>query len=1180
MRSLRGLFSILGLLFLCTCQLLAAPGEKQVWGTNLLRNNPSVSIYRENANGVAEYVEGVLTTPVRSGDEAQAAISFLQKHRGAFRIENASEELSLRKIVQDDLGMKHVRLDQRYKGLRVIGCELVAHYSADGTLRTVNGNFKPGIDVETTPMIASQTATRIATDDLATFFAKANPNEPELVIFPWEGTNYLAWRLFLYSDTPDGRWEYFVNAATGDVVFKANRIMNSAAIGTGTGVMGTARNHIDTDLNGSTYQMKDNTRQAGNNLHGHNGQMPSGSYLQCNIASTSLPGAIATDADNVWSTSAQAPVVDGQVYSALVYDWWLQVFNRNGYDGAGSSMLTVVNYSAEGDNNAYWDGQRIVIWSFSSGWRSLAGCPDVIAHEWGHAITERESGLIYEKESGALNESFSDMMGAAFEFAQDTMDVPDWLMGENGRTSGVPFRSMSDPHAFTDPDYYGTSDPYWVDVNGCFPSSYNDYCGVHTNSGVGNKWFYLLSDGGIFHGVTVTGIGVANAIQVAYRANTNYWTSSTDYANAALGTISAANDLDLTGVWASQVALAWNAVGVGTPGPSLTFTYPEGTPALVTPNQTTTFPVVVAGSLGGVPVSGSGTLYYAIDGGAFTSVTMTETSPNHYTAMLPALDCNSLVNYYVSAQETSTGVKYNPDPSQPLSAVSAASTVLSFADNFQTDKGWTVSGDATAGAWQRGAPVGGGDRGDPPTDYDGSGSCYLTGNTDGDSDVDGGTTYLVSPAFDLTAGNGKISYARWYSNSAGSDPNNDVFKVYISSNDGANWTLVETVGPATQANGGWYVHELWANDFVTATNQMKLRFEASDLGSGSVVEAGVDAVTVTVYQCTASSLQITTSWLPDWTMGVPYSQQLHATGGTGNLTWSDPSGSLIGTGLTFSSAGLVSGTPGTTSTITLIATVVDEDSGSAQKSLTIHINPSITILTAGLTEWTVNRPYSPQLQATGGTGTLVWLDKYGDLASKGLALSSGGQLSGTPIATGTISFTAQANDQVGDSKERAYTIPINPEVAIATSSLPDRPRGRLYSQQLTATGGTGTKTWSDKGGGLAGSGLALSTSGLLAGTPATSGQISFTVEVTDIAGSRNEKPFSFFIYVCGDADGSTGLNISDAVYLIAYIFSGGSVPVPLSSGDADCSGGVNISDAVYLIGYIFSGGVQPCAACK
>ncbi len=68
--------------------------------------------------------------------------------------------------------------------------------------------------------------------------------------------------------------------------------------------------------------------------------------------------------------------------------------------------------------------------------------------------------------------------------------------------------------------------------------------------------------------------------------------------------------------------------------------------------------------------------------------------------------------------------------------------------------------------------------------------------------------------------------------------------------------------------------------------------------------------------------------------------------------------------------------------------------------------------------------------------------------------------------------------------------------------------------------------------------------------------------------------------LCGDADGSGGVNISDAVYLINYIFSGGPAPNPLLSGDADCSGTVNISDAVYLINYIFSGGAAPCAACK
>lgn len=68
-------------------------------------------------------------------------------------------------------------------------------------------------------------------------------------------------------------------------------------------------------------------------------------------------------------------------------------------------------------------------------------------------------------------------------------------------------------------------------------------------------------------------------------------------------------------------------------------------------------------------------------------------------------------------------------------------------------------------------------------------------------------------------------------------------------------------------------------------------------------------------------------------------------------------------------------------------------------------------------------------------------------------------------------------------------------------------------------------------------------------------------------------------YKCRNANRNEIVNISDAVYLVAYIFGGGPAPDPLLSGDVDCSEIVNISDAVYLIGYIFGGGPEPWAAC-
>ncbi len=78
---------------------------------------------------------------------------------------------------------------------------------------------------------------------------------------------------------------------------------------------------------------------------------------------------------------------------------------------------------------------------------------------------------------------------------------------------------------------------------------------------------------------------------------------------------------------------------------------------------------------------------------------------------------------------------------------------------------------------------------------------------------------------------------------------------------------------------------------------------------------------------------------------------------------------------------------------------------------------------------------------------------------------------------------------------------------------------------------------------------------------------------------RHSGCFTSTALLCGDADGNHIVNISDAVYLIAYIFGGGTAPDPLISGDSDCNEIVNISDAVYLIAYIFGGGPAPCAAC-
>ncbi|MGN6131275.1 MAG: M4 family metallopeptidase [Nocardioidaceae bacterium] len=141
--------------------------------------------------------------------------------------------------------------------------------------------------------------------------------------------------------------------------------------------------------------------------------------------------------------------------------------------------------------NASWDGTHMV---FGDGY---AAADDVVAHELTHGVVDRTSQLFYLHQSGAINESLADVIGEIVDHRNGTDDDSAWTLGED--VPGGPIRSMKDPTLYGQPDRMGS--PFFSTAD-----AFDDEGAVHTNSGVGNKAAYLISQGGTFQGVAVRGI--------------------------------------------------------------------------------------------------------------------------------------------------------------------------------------------------------------------------------------------------------------------------------------------------------------------------------------------------------------------------------------------------------------------------------------------------------------------------------------------------------------------------------------------------------------------------------------------------------------------------------------------------------------------------------------------------
>jgi vibriolysin len=437
---------------------------------------------------------------------------------------NASPEgLVLRKAQSDNIGDQHFRFRQVKNGRDVLGGEIVVHVRK-GVIYAANGRARDDLDAPLSPVIDTSVAIEAALDASKAQYRHDDDTVDDIDI---EASEVAPLVYKLGSDRMDLVYQVEVQGIRTDRTPFRDSVLVNAIDGTIVGRMP----HIHTAKSRTLYNLN----------HG-----------------TVLPGTLARTEGQ--AANADAVVNDNYDRLGTTYDCYLALFNRDSYNGTGATMKSSVHY----DNNfvnAYWDGNQMVYGDGDGvNASNLARSMDVTAHELTHAVTENESNLVYEGESGGLNESMSDIFGNTCEWYRDgkVVSANTWKVGEDvwtPATNGDALRYMNDPVLD------GGSLDYWTISAGSVD--------VHYSSGIPNLAFYLLSQGGLHprgkSTTNVTGIGIAKAAQIFYRANRDILTSISDFASAKAATEQAAVQLGYTAAEQASVTAAWNAVGVGIP---------------------------------------------------------------------------------------------------------------------------------------------------------------------------------------------------------------------------------------------------------------------------------------------------------------------------------------------------------------------------------------------------------------------------------------------------------------------------------------------------------------------------------------------------------------------------------------------------------------------------------------
>ena len=551
---------------------------------------------------------------------------------------SADHGFRLRTAHSDALGQTHGHFAQTYRGVRVWGGDAITHTAPDGRDLPLTDALHRDLRLSVTPSLAEAEALATVHRDLAPQGPYAHAPAVELVVYPITTTvvrrpsraaldaepdatavthttvrTTLAYHVHTeLENDQDGirHTDFLVDAHTGALLKRWDTLHTAGAVGTGNSqYSGTVA--LSTNSTATGFELRDTTRGTG-------GTFGANVVTNMNHATTSstATGTIYTGTTNTWgdglnfvetasttSANGQTAAVDAMFGMAKSWDFYKQVFGRNGIDGLGTATYSRVHIGS-GYDNAFWsDSCFCMTYGDGTAFLTLTAL-DVAGHELSHGVCSRTANLTYSGESGGLNEANSDIFGTLIEFyarggSGSTIGNTggNWTIGE--QLSSTPLRYMYKP------SLDGRSPDAWSSTLGTLD--------VHYSSGPMNRCFYFLSQGATTTGNTSTtylptgmaGLGNDKAAAIWFRALTTYMTPSTTYAGARTACISAAKDL--YGAGGAEEQAVWNAfhgINVG---------------LAWDPNADTTAPTVTAAEAGS-----SGTISLTATASDNTGVTKVE----------------------------------------------------------------------------------------------------------------------------------------------------------------------------------------------------------------------------------------------------------------------------------------------------------------------------------------------------------------------------------------------------------------------------------------------------------------------------------------------------------------------------------------------------------------------------